>query len=174
MRVRTNEPSVSYQMGYEEAPPPGRAMRGGTLAVYDGHGWSNPPTLERDEVEANTRWATGDLWGRKLVVQSVILEIGSTILYGAGEPGEVSTEARLDRRGPDDLVAVYSREQSYTVVSAVPAVDEAMLRDLPAWGEEMPLPPEMQVHLELPETVTQRTRELAAEIVAGQPTAYDR
>lgn len=174
MRVRTNEAAASYTAPYEEAAPPGRTMRGGTLTVYDGHGWSNPSALTRAEVRANARFAADELWGRKLVVQSVILEFGSTILYAAAEPVEVSIDAQLSQRAQDDLVAVYSREPSYTVVSAVPAVDEAMLRGLPEWGDATPLPSEFALHRELPESITQRTRDLAAEIVTGQPTAYDR
>lgn len=174
MRVRTNEAAVSAEAPYEEAAPPGRYMRGGTLAVYDGRGWSNPATGSQKPIEANTRWTAGDLWGRKLVVQSVILEVGSALLYAAPEPVEVSVAVRLHRRGDDDLIAMYSRERSYTVVSAVPAVDEAMLRDLPEWGAALPLPAGMSVHLELPETVTERTRALVVEIVADQPTAFDR
>lgn len=176
MRVRSNEAAsyVSYEMGYETVAPPGRAVRGGTLAVYDGHGWSNPTGPVREEVDANTRWEGEEQWGRTLIVQSVIMEVGTTVLYAAAEPIEVSTEARLEWRGSDDLVAIYSREPSYTVVSAVPAVDEAMLRGLPAWGTEVALPAEMDVHLDLPATITERTRELAAAIVADQPTAYDK
>jgi transglutaminase-like putative cysteine protease len=174
MRVRTNEAGPSYAAPYEDAPPPGRTMRGGTLTVYDGHGWSNPSPLTREDIDANTRFVPDEPWGRKLVVQSVILEFGSTILYAAAEPIEVSTPVQVEQRGGDDLVAVYSRERSYTVISTVPAVDEAMLRDLPEWGAEMPLPGEMEIHRVLPETITQRTRDLAAEIMAGQATAYDR
>lgn len=174
MRVRTNEAAASYAAPYEEAPPPGRTMRGGTLAVYDGHGWSNPAALAREEIEANTRLVADERWGRKLVVQSVILEFGSTILYAAAEPLEVSTVVQMEQRGQDDLVALYSRERSYTVVSAVMAVDEAMLRGLPEWGAAIPLPAEMEIHRALPETITQRTRDLVAEIVVGQPSAFDR
>lgn len=172
MRVRTNEAAVSAEAPYEEAAPPGRYMRGGTLTVYDGRGWSNLATGSQKPIEADTRWTADDLWGRKLVVQSVILDVGSALLYAAPEPVEVSVAMRLHRRGDEDLIAMYSRERSYTVISAVPAVDEAMLRDLPEWGAA--LPPEMAMHLELPETVTERTRALAAEIVAGRPTAFDR
>ncbi|HXF62253.1 MAG TPA: transglutaminase domain-containing protein [Caldilineaceae bacterium] len=173
MRVRTNESSI-YIAPYEEAPPPGHYMRGGTLADYDGKGWSNSRETTRIEVEADQRWQTGELWGRKFVVQSVILEMPSTILYAAPEPVEVSTDARLDRRAPDDLVALWSRERSYTVVSAVPAVNEEMLRSLPAWDEDHPLPEGYERHLALPESVTERTRALTAEVIAGQPTMYDK
>jgi transglutaminase-like putative cysteine protease len=57
-----------------------------------------------------------------------------------------------------------------------------MLRELPAWATanpvdedgEVSLPTELAVHLEVPDVVTERTRALAAELVAGRATAYDR
>jgi hypothetical protein len=87
----------------------------------------------------------------------------------------------LESRGADDLAAVQAREASYTVVSMVPAVNENTLRALPAWtleeragSGEVSLPAEMRVHLEVPPVVTDRTRALAQELVAGRDNAYDR
>jgi transglutaminase-like putative cysteine protease len=173
MRVRTNE-SGAYAAPYEEYVPPGHYMRGGTLSVYNGRGWRNTESRNQTRVAANQQWADDELWGRKLVVQSVMMEVASTVLYAAPEPVEVSTDARLDARQPGDLVAVLGRERAYTVVSAVPAVNEEMLRSLPNWNDETPLPAGYELHLALPDTVSDRTRELAAEITAGLTTAYDK
>lgn len=174
MRVRTDE-SASYQFPYDEmAPPPGHYMRGGTLTIYDGHGWSNSPDITRQELNANQRWDGASDWGRKPVVQSVIMEQSSSTLYAAPEAVEVSIDARLDVRGIDDQVTWSVRDPSYTVVSLVPAVDEAMLRQLPWWGEDNPLPEGIETHLTLPESITERTRDLAQQIVADQQTTYDK
>jgi transglutaminase-like putative cysteine protease len=173
MRVRTNE-SGTYLAPYEEVAPPGHYMRGGTLTDYSGKGWSNPDERLRVEVTADEPWQQEQPWGRKLVVQSVILEIGSQVIYAAPEPIELSTNARLEERLPGDAVGLFSRERSYTVVSAVPAVDEEILRGLRAWGEGSPLPEGYEIHLALPDTVTERTRALAEEVTAGRTTMYDK
>jgi transglutaminase-like putative cysteine protease len=176
MRVRTDEAApYPYQFPYDEmAPPPHHYMRGGTLTLYDGHGWSNSPGIKRQELDANERWDQVSVWGRKPVVQSVIMEQSSSTLYAAPEAVEISVDARLSMRGTDDQVTWSADESSYTVVSMVPAVDEAMLREMPWWGEGNPLPTEFETHLALPEAVTERTRELAQQIVADQVTAYDK
>jgi transglutaminase-like putative cysteine protease len=174
MRVRTDE-APSYQLPYDEmAPPPSHYMRGGTLALYDGKGWRNPDEMERQEVVANQQWDGSSEWGRKPVVQSVILAVSSSTLYAAPEPVEVSVDARLDVRGVDDQVALRGGDQSYTVVSMVPAVDEVMLRQLPAWGDDNPLPERLGTHLLLPESITERTRELTEQVTTDQATMYDK
>lgn len=173
MRVRTDE-AATYSFPYDEmAAPPGHYMRGRTLTHYDGRGWSNPDNLKIDQVAANQRWDGAGEWGRKQVVQSIILETNTTILFAAPEPVEASTDVRIESRSDDDMVAVQAREPSYTVVSMVPAVSEEMLRGLPEWNSDT-LPPEMERHLEVPPTVTERTRELAQQLTEGQPTAYDK
>ena len=182
MRVRTDE-SASYQFPYDEmAAPPGHYMRGRTLAVYDGRGWSNPLAVQHREVVANQRWEMATTWGRKQVVQSVIFEVTAATLFAAPEPVESSADVRLETRAGDDLVTVQAREQSYTVISMVPAVNEDMLRGLQSWarsdGETTSgatrLPDELLVHLEVPESVTERTRELAERLTEGATTDYDR
>lgn len=180
MRVRTDE-AASYIYPYEEmAAPPAHYMRGRTLTIYDGRGWNNPSGVARDNALANSRWEGVREWGRKQVVQSIILESNSTTLFAAPEPVEASVDARIDKRAPDDIVAVQAGEPSYTVVSMVPAVSEETLRSLPAWtlpngqGDGPLLPEDLAIHLELPNTITERTRELALQLVEGQATSYDK
>jgi transglutaminase-like putative cysteine protease len=182
MRVRTDEAPI-YQLPYDEmAAPPGHYMRGRTLTVYDGRSWSNPNTLTYVDVAANQRWEGANTWGRKQVVQSVILEMNASTLFAAPEPVETSAEVRVETRGPDDVVTLQASEASYTAISMVPALDEAMLRSLPGWtlpGEaasdgKPQLPEEMAIHLALPETVTDRTRALAQQLVEGRETEYDK
>ena len=182
MRVRTDETAM-FSLPYDEfTAPPGHYMRGRTLALYDGRGWSNPANAKYEEVDANRRWDESSGWGRKQLVQSVILDVNSSILYAAPEAVEASANVRLETRDAGDLVAIQARESSYTVVSMVPAVDETMLRGLPAWSLESDasdeggpmLPAEMMVHLQLPDTITDRTRSLAEQLVEAQVTSYDK
>lgn len=177
MRVRTDEAST-YQYPLDEmAAPPGHYMRGRTLTIYDGRSWRNPD-LTYDEVIANRRWEGAAPWGRKQLVQSVILEASTSTIFAAPEPVELSTDARLEARGVDDQVTLTARQPSYTVVSMVPAVDETILRQLPPWaingGAGVALPEAMEIHLALPESVTDRTRELAQQLIEGRETNYDK
>lgn len=163
MRVRTN-------VGGDE--PQGYYMRGATLSTYDGRGWSNPSNLIRRKVRANQDWGLQTLSDRSLLLQSVRLTFRSDILYGAGEPLEPGIEYVAELRGEDDLVALWAPGQNYSLVSAIPAVDEETLAALPGWDEERNLPSSMAVHLALPDTITERTRDLAAEITAGLTSPY--
>jgi transglutaminase-like putative cysteine protease len=163
MRVRTN-------VGGDE--PQGYYMRGATLTVYNGRGWSNPAGSIRRKVRANQDWGLRTRANRSLLLQSVRLTFRSDILYGAGEPLEPGIEYVAELRGEDDLVALWAPGQSYSLVSAIPAVDEETLSTLPGWDGERALPSEMAVHLALPDTITQRTRDLAEEITAGLDSPY--
>ncbi len=74
----------------------------------------------------------------------------------------------------DDVEAIYAREglaggQSYSVVSLE---SEALKDDLRIAGFEYPQHV-VDRYLQLPETVTQRTRQLAIDVTAGAETPYD-
>ena len=173
MHVRTND-----SIGYEGYPyemmgaPPGHYMRGSTLTGYDGQGWSNPGDSTRLAEVANERWIEAPTEGRKLLVQSVTLFANASILYAAPEPLEPGVDYQAEVRADGDLVAIWQRARNYTVVSTIPAVSEEMLAREPVWGPDRPLPPGYETHLELPDTITERTRQLAAELTADQPTPF--
>jgi transglutaminase-like putative cysteine protease len=176
MYVRTND-SAGYQdymggMPYEQPAPPGHYMRGVTLTHYDGHGWSNPQTTTRVDRNANERWVAAEQPGRKLLVQSISLAVNSSILFGAPESVETGVSYDAEVRGDGDLVALWARARNYTVVSAIPAVSEAQLAAVRGWGAEQPLPAAYEIHLALPESITDRTRQLAAQLTAGQATPF--
>lgn len=172
MHVRTND-AIGYE-GYpfEMAPPPGHYMRGSTLTNYDGHGWSNPGRLTRLPETANERWLEAPTEGRKLLVQSVTLFAAASILYAAPEPLEPGVDYQAEVRADGDLVAIWQRARNYTVVSTIPAVSEEMLADEPAWDATQPLPTGYEVHLALPDTITDRTRQLATDLVADAATPF--
>ncbi|NJN82486.1 MAG: transglutaminase domain-containing protein, partial [Caldilineaceae bacterium] len=155
-------------------PPPGYYMRGLTLTVYDGKGWQNPPTVERATHAADQPWTEPPQRGRKLLTQSVFLDFNTQLLYAAPEPLESGADYRTEARGDGDLIAMWARERSYNVVSTVPAVNEEMLDAVGSWNDEQPLPPAYAVHLELPPTITERTRTLAADLTDGQETQFQK
>ena len=177
MYVSTND-APAYDYAVDAVPPTGHYMRGGTLANYDGHGWSNTVPTERLDIAANNPLAnsyqgfSGLEAGRREVVQQVALAFNSQVLYAAAEPVEASADVRLEQRSPGDVVALWASEKSYTAVSLVPAVSEAELEATQSWGDAVPLPAGYELHLLLPDAVTERTRDLARSLTDGQPTMY--
>lgn len=172
MQVRTNDSAGYEGYPYEMAPPPSHYMRGATLTAYDGHGWSNAGASTRIAEVANERWSEPPVEGRQLLVQSVTMLVGASVLYAAPEPIEPGVDYQAEVRADGDLVALWQRARNYTVVSSIPAVSEAMLAAAPAWGPNRPLPSGYEIHLALPDTITDRTRQLAAELTADQPTLF--
>jgi transglutaminase-like putative cysteine protease len=167
MRVRTNEPAYSY-----DQPPLAHPLRGATFSDYDGLGWNNPAKLLLTSHEAEEAWAEAGALRRPLL-QSINLEFNSPVIYAAGEPHAPSISYVAQERFPGDLVALTTaRTRSYTVISQLPALDEAELDALPAWGADNPLPEEYAIFLALPDTVTPRTRELATQLTADAATPY--
>ncbi len=167
MRVRTNEPSYSY-----DQPPLGHPLRGATFSLYDGLGWDNSSDLQLTGHDADEAWAEELGTPRRPLLQSVNLEFTASVIYAAGEPEAPSVSYVAQERFAGDLVALAARTRSYTVVSQVPALDEQELASLPAWGEHNPLPERYEIHLVLPPTVTPRTRDLSAQLVAGAESPY--
>lgn len=170
MRVRTNETHMQ-DTGVSGPPIPlGHYLRGATLSVYDGQGWQNPDPLDRADLPANQPWAEIDQSLRRPLLQSILLTDASPVIYAAPEPMEVSAAVSADALG-QSLVALRPADpgsaRSYTVLSALPAVDAATLSALP------PLPAHagLDAFLALPDTITPRTRQLAAELNAGSTYA---
>ncbi|CAN5723839.1 hypothetical protein BH10CHL1_BH10CHL1_44540 [soil metagenome] len=172
MRVRTNDYVDAGGPFYEQAAPPGHYMRGATYAVYNGHGWSNPPETQRHQYTANETWDLQPLKGRQALVQNVTLAFNSSILYGAPEQMEPGLDYEAELRADGDLITLWAREQSYTIVSSIPAVSEEQLASVPAWDDQHPLPVGYGVDLQLPTTISDRTRQLATQLTAGQTTTY--
>lgn len=167
MRVRTNETPTFY-----DAPPPGHNLRSATFSHYDGRGWRNPAQLNHTEHAAEQPWTDLAPTGRRPLLQSVSLTFAGRVIFAAGEPVAPSVDYTADERFPGDLVTLSANARSYTVTSLVPALTEAELAALPAWGAATPLPPEFAPYLELPESVTARTRTLATELTGAYTSPY--
>ncbi len=172
MRVRTNDFIDAGGPFYEQAAPLGHYMRGATYAVYNGHGWSNPPETQREQYAANEPWNPQPLKGRQTLVQNVTLAFNSSVLYGAPEQLEPGLDYEAEVRADGDLIAVWARAQSYTIVSAIPAVSEEQLLATPAWDAQHPFPAGYTANLQLPNTISDRTHQLATKLTAGQSSTY--
>lgn len=169
MRVRTSESPRFF-----DAPPLGHNLRGMTFSDYDGLGWRNPAIPRRTELAAEQPWAALSDVGRRTLVQNISLAQASRILFAAGEPLAPSVTYQAEERFVGDLVALYSNERSYTVSSLVPALSEEELDALPDWDATTPLPPEYVMYLDLPASVTARTRALAADLTDDADSLFAR
>lgn len=165
--LRTSDQPVSY-----DSPPPAPYLRATTLSRYDGRGWNEPDATRRAPLPANQRRMVAEA-GRRSLAQTVRLYVPSRTLYAAGEPVEASVDAWQETDAQGELITMGTGAGQYAVVSAVPALDELALRSLPAWDEQNPLPAGFGQYLALPESVTSRTRELAAQITQGLELPYD-
>ncbi|MCB0047526.1 MAG: transglutaminase domain-containing protein [Caldilineaceae bacterium] len=166
MRVRTDESAGPGQA------PPGYYMRGATFSEYDGRGWQNPLQMTRIEGRPGQMVTGIGEQKRKRVVQSVDLTFTGRALYAAGEPLEPGVDYRAVQRGPGDLALLSATARTYTIISAVPALDDATLAAAPGWSGARPLPEAYTIHLALPAGVTPRTRALAQELTAGLESPY--
>lgn len=180
MKVSTNE-GVG---GGPDVVPPRVYLRKATFSIYDGAGWENPVGLQRQPEDANSDWRQEEWSGRKHLVQRITTSAPTALLYAAGEAKTVLTDYSFQARSPDDLVALWVQSapvSRYDVVSSVPAVSVQTLQNTPGWrgpepvegSESRPLPPGLAVHLTLPSSVTERTRQLAGELAAGRTSTYD-
>lgn len=168
MRVRTSEPARFY-----DEPPLGHPLRGATFSIFDGRGWQNPAQFARTRFAADEAWADLPTAGRRQLLQSVSLSILPGAIFAAGEPQSLSIDYLADERFPSDLIKLSAAARSYTAASLIPALSDAELRALPAWGEEHPLPDAYAPYLELPDSVTERTLTLAAELTAGTAAPFE-
>lgn len=168
---------------------------------YDGTGWHNTtgeqarailgvatPEQARTPRAAEEPIPVSDIRGRREVTQTITLakdRIDDLVIVG-GTARTVSvpilvehnyvSDASGARPNFDDIALIVSQERlrsgdTYTVTALVSVADVASLRaagvEYPAWVRER--------YLQLPDTVTPRTRELAARLVseAGAVTPYD-
>ncbi len=175
MWVGTNRTLTSDLGDFYSEPALRFYMRRATFSNYNGAGWENPVGLTRQSLPAQRNWTDNAWTDRLLVRQWVRLADNSTLLYATGEPVEVSIDYQATQRSPLDLVALWAEGgpvNRYDVVSAAPSADEEMLLAWPGFGLDRPLPEELSVHLSLPDTITDRTRRLAAQLIEGQSGPY--
>ena len=150
-----------------------------TYDLYTGHGWES--SNREDQV-----LGAGQAWRAASYPYSVLTQtfrmirspIGSTSVlgYAVNEPVRVESDYRVYTRGESDMAAfslgpLDSAEPSYTVISWVPDVYEDSLQsasgEYPEWVSER--------YLQLPDTLPDRVKESAAQIVreAGATTRHE-
>jgi transglutaminase-like putative cysteine protease len=170
--------------------------------TYDGRSWENTTgefararlgrgtaAEARTLIRAGQPIPRGEQAARQVLTQTFQLrqDRNDDFLFVGGEAGSLSVPSRVESgaapagAGPqlpnfDDVAALLSEEAlregtTYSVTALVSVADEASLRaasmDYPEWVRER--------YLQLPESVTPRTRELGRSIVreAGARNPYD-
>jgi transglutaminase-like putative cysteine protease len=175
MWVSTNRSQGSSFTDFYEEPSLRFYMRRATFADYNGQGWDNPSAGSRQPYAARESWLAAE-WDRRAPLRQWIrMAQPSTLLYAAGEPTEPGIDYEADVRSDIDLVALWAQGgpvTRYEMISAIPSVDEEILRGWPGFDAVRPIPAELERHLRLPDTVTERTRDLATQLVADQPSFY--
>ena len=143
--------------------------RGPTYARYSGRGWDNPPTLSVERLGPGETWLQTLPADRRPLRQEFRFAAGRPYwIYAAGEPVAADIGSRAFLLGDDNLMGMTAGVRRYEVLSQAPIFDVEHLRAAPD-----DYPPALAPYLDLPETVTQRTRDLAARITADARTPYD-
>lgn len=145
-----------------------RPWRMAIYSTYTGSGWVE---AELDEL-SDVLLEKVPQQGRKALYQRFTLfRSGDGRLFSAAEPVQALNEdVRLVSLVDEESQIVTGFVQHYEVISWVPDVSAEMLQT--ASGE---IPGTIQSrYLQLPEIIPQRVRNLAARLVEGQNTAYER
>lgn len=156
--------------------PEAAFWRGQTFSTFDGRSWTVDPEVGEatDGPDHRIGPADGDLpfAGEPDFIQTFYVEVDMpNILFAADRPMRVLLDAVVWARPDGALRAdvVLPAGSAYTVVSHRPAATAEGLR---AEGDLSVLPVPAK-YLQLPESTTERTRRLAAELEAGSPSTFD-
>ena len=169
LELRTGDSPVSY-----DAPPFSPYLNATAFSHYTGLGWEPDTEHTLLSLPADSRRPGLSDAGRRLLAQSVRVFVPANTLFAAGDFAEagVSTWLRFDAQG--ELTAITGGGGSYSLLSFTPALDEEALRALPPWSDANPLPDGFAAYLELPSTVTPRTRVLADALTGALASPYDK
>ncbi|MCB9177722.1 MAG: DUF4129 domain-containing protein [Caldilineae bacterium] len=159
----------------EAGAEPPRYWRQAVFDRYDGSGW------QRNGDEARAVTAGGQVGAaypatRELTQTFTTYHTRTTQLYAAPQPErfDLPLKAELAGGGQDlltvDSLAPLSPGARYSAVSRITQVDQASLRASgdqdPDWVRER--------YLQLPDSVTERTRALSGDLTTGATNRYDR
>lgn len=161
MRVRASAPAMWKGIIFNE---------------YDGVGWNAEENDDAVPLEGSPPYfyptEFRSLGPRATVSQTFYVETEQpSVLFAAGQPDTIWYDGTvsLDELGGLRLPATLTEGVVYSIVSSRGAASEQELRSIPH-----EVPEHMERYLELPDTVTERTRELAKQITKDATTDYDR
>ena len=143
-----------------------------TYDRYNGRGWSTLPSkTERVPAGQSIAERLAKDNRQEIVQQHIQLAgEGDGLLYATGELLAASENYQIAWRTLGDLFGAEISARDYWVNSGLPLAGPEQLRsagnDYPDWIRE--------TYLKLPEGLPQRVRNLALDLTATQPTAYER
>jgi protein-glutamine gamma-glutamyltransferase len=145
--------------------------------TYDGRTWSQSDTsIHYIDGFRNTQFRLypqgHNPRGQQFVQSFFIAQPMPNIVLAGGTPIEVyipASQIGLDASGGIRVGESLQPGTTYTVVSVRQEFDADLLRQI---GDDYT--EQMSVYLQLPDTVTERTRQLALEITQNAPTRYDK
>lgn len=163
MRVRASAPAM---------------WKGILFDTYDGVTWKAAPDEDTVPLGSGSPphfYPTEfrSLGPRATVSQTFYVEAEQpSVLFAAGQPDAIWYEGgvNIDELGGLRLPATLTEGVVYSVVSSRGAARPEELRSMP----DRPLPDTMQRYIQLPGTVTARTKALAQQITKGTTNTYDK
>lgn len=164
--------SVTTSVSFDENE--GFYLRGKTYDQYDGKGWSNASPNPGEALAANTLLDRPSYPYVREVWQSVRPGIVSSTAFAMAEPVQFSVRVRPSDVLPGGASSYRKLERgSYSVLSAVPLLSDAVLRQV-KW-EDMLLAAEqgLETYLTLPSSITPRTQTLARDLTEGAASPYE-
>jgi len=161
--------------------------RGESKAVYTGKGWKDADSQTSTAVEPGNPGPLPLSVAREGAATELVEQTfqfldrrALPVVLGAGPIRELKAMQRNDNRplgwNPDEWELRFAKPtavKSYTVVSEVPVLDEEALRHMSSRAG-LSESTELNKYLQLPDTLPDRVRELAATIVQGKDNDYDK
>ena len=148
-------------------------MRAKTFQHYDGRGWSNPDSRMDARVEPNADLDPSFYPHVLPVWQSVTRHNQSSLLYAIPEPVRATVSLAPERdAGGTALFYRAGGQQSYNVLSNFPRLGEDVLTSVTLDSVAGPVDEYLLGYLQLPDTISEKTRTLASQLVSGHSTLY--
>lgn len=181
---------LSYRGGLSEAvmlyvrSPARSYWRSHAYDYYDGRSWTQSRD-EAEDVEIIRKPVASPSFtldsdppaGNRFVQTFYVVRPLPNLAFVGGSPVELylpAEEIAVDSTGGIRLAETLEPGMSYSVLSVSTQHGAGELRDARWAGSTAPYPADiMDRYLQLPETVTTRTVELAASLTADLPTVYD-
>jgi transglutaminase-like putative cysteine protease len=167
--VTDDPPSGIDSRGVAKPPAQQHYWRGAIFDRYTGFGWE-PLTVEVEAPRPTAIDMVGP--GRYALAQQFdVISLQDNRLFAAGQPVSAS-DGTILQAAQDDPTAVLPRGRlpRYEITSWAPRVTAQELE-----ADSTDYPPEIRAkYLQLPETVPQRVKDLAARLTQGAASPYDK
>lgn len=155
--------------------PIGRPWRGMVFDSYDGRGWTRSETdLPEPTFGLPVRFDPLALPGRQVRTFTQTIEVLTptpNLIYGAADVTRIWIAGQSANLWSDGTISTSTPMDEGTVYSVESVLSTTPPEQLRAMDDGLP-PEDRQRWLELPDTVTERTRLLALELTADADTPY--